>query len=269
MNRIDQIFADRRAAGQRTLMPFICAGHPNPAETGEMLVALQSAGASVVEVGFPFSDPIADGPVIAAAMHEAIGHGITPPMIFEQVAAVRETLTIGVVAMVSISIVQRMGGAVRFSSLARQAGFDGLILPDVPLEESRLLIESAAAEQLTASLLIAPSSPCARAQEIAKASTGFVYLLARAGITGEQTEAPDIASRVAKLRQVTALPIAVGFGVSSPQQVRHVTEHADAAIVGSALVKRLSQAHSRGEDPVAEARRLCEELVSGLFQSPA
>jgi tryptophan synthase alpha chain len=162
-----------------------------------------------------------------------------------------------------------MGGPGRFASLARQAGFDGFILPDAPLEEARPALDAAAAEQLTASLLIAPTTPYQRATDIAKASSGFVYLLARAGITGEQSQAPDIGGRVARLRQATSLPIAVGFGISSPEHVRLVTEHADAAIVGSALVKRLALTAQRGSDPVGEARTFCSNLVSGLFAPTA
>lgn len=265
MNRIDQIFADRRASGLRTLMPFVCAGHPDPDGTGEVLVALQEAGASIVEVGFPFSDPIADGPVVAGAMHEALGRGVTPARVLEAVAAVRSRLTIGLVAMVSVSIVHRMGGAGRFAALARQAGFDGLILPDVPVEEAKPVREAAIEAQLTASFLLAPTTPVARAQSIVQASTGFVYVLARSGVTGEQSTAPDIAGRVSKLRQITPLPIAVGFGISKPEHVRAVTEHADAAIVGSALVKRIADAPSRGQRPADAAKEFCTSLVGGLF----
>jgi tryptophan synthase alpha chain len=247
MNRIDRIFSGLRERGGKALMPFVCADFPRPGTLAGVLSAVAEAGADIIEVGFPFSDPIADGPVIAAAMHQALETGSTPAGIFEQVRQTRSGTDVGLVAMVSVSIVHRFG-AVRFVTASRDAGFDGFIFPDAPLEESADLCAHAAEAGMTASLLIAPSTSRERAAKIAQASTGFVYLLARAGITGERDEAPDVARRVAQLREVTDLPIACGFGISTPQHVRAVTEHADAAIVGSALVRRMSAAMQDGHD---------------------
>lgn len=263
--RIDDIFASLRSQGKRALMPFVCGGHPKPGLTGPLLLAMQEAGASIVEVGIPFSDPIADGPIIAAAMHDAIGAGATPRKIFDEVAAVRSQLTIGLVAMVSVSIVHRSrGGVEAFVREAAQAGFDGFIFPDVPLEESQPLRDAAAKAGCSAALLIAPTTPPPRAAEIAKASTGFVYVLARTGITGERADAPDVSGIVSRLRQATTLPLAVGFGISKPDHVRAVVKHADAAIVGSGLVRRLDQASKEGHDPVAAGRTFVAELATGL-----
>lgn len=245
-------------------MPFVCGGHPRPGITGAVLAALEQAGASVVEVGIPFSDPIADGPVIAAAMHEAIKSGATPASVFEEVAAARSGLSSGLVAMVSVSIVHRLGGPAEFARQAAGAGFDGLVVPDAPLEESAPLVEAARQNGLTMTLLIAPTTPFTRAQEILKACSGFVYLLARAGITGERDQSPDIADRVDRLRTATLLPIAVGFGISTAQQVRSVLQHADGAIVGSAMVRRISEAAAGGRDVAEEARAFCRELAAGL-----
>ncbi len=245
-------------------MPFVCGGFPSPGVLPRLLPALQDAGASVVEIGFPFSDPIADGPVIADAMHKAIAAGSTAATIFSEVESVRASLSIGLVAMVSISLILRLGGPKAFATRAAAAGFDGLIVPDVPLEESVELRDAAAASGLTFSQLIAPATPPARAAEIVAASTGFCYLLARAGITGEQGSLPDIGGRVSKLRQLTKLPIACGFGVSTVQQVAAVVRHADAAIVGSAIVRRMSDALAAGKDPVAEAAAFVRSLCTGL-----
>jgi tryptophan synthase alpha subunit len=170
----------------------------------------------------------------------------------------------GLVAMCSMSIVWRMGGAAGFASAAREAGFDGLIIPDAPLEESGEILSAADGCGLTCSLLVAPSTPPDRAAAIARASTGFVYLLARAGITGEQTDAPRIEEPVAALRAVTNLPIACGFGISKPEHVREVVRHADAAIVGSALVRRIEQARDARLDPAAAAEAFVRELAAGL-----
>lgn len=266
MNRVEQIFTSLRQERKRALMPFICGGHPRPGATAQVLPALQAAGASIVEIGIPFSDPIADGPVIAAAMHEALQRGSTPQSVLDEVRSVRDQVSIGLVAMVSVSIVHRMGGPAEFVARAADAGFDGFIFPDAPLEESGALLDACRQRGVSASLLISPSTPFARAKEIVAASTGFVYLLARAGITGERAEAPDIAGRVHKLREVGELPIAVGFGISSAAHVRAVTESADAAIVGSSLVRRMSEADTPGRDPISEAASFVRELCEGLQQ---
>jgi tryptophan synthase alpha chain len=263
VGRIDDIFTQLRSEGGKGLMPFVCAGYPNPGTTAAVLPALSRAGASIIEVGIPFSDPIADGSVIAAAMHKALEQGCTPISVFDSVSQARPQVDAGLVAMVSISIVQRPGPQ-KFAEYARNAGFDGLIVPDCPLEESDTLRKAAADNGLTLSFLIAPSTNPRRAEAIAKACTGFVYLLARSGITGERTEAPQIEPRVTRLRQMTDLPIAVGFGISNPDQVRAVVAHADAAIVGSPLVRRMGDAAAGGADPISEATTFIRLLSEGL-----
>lgn len=263
MGRIDDIFGERRAGGGKALMPFVCAGYPGPGVLARVLPALEAAGASVVEIGIPFSDPIADGPVIAAAMHEALRHGSTPRAAFEEIGAARTNTRLGLVAMVSVSIVWRfgVGETVR---LARAAGVDGFIFPDLPPEEGPEIIDAVREAGMTVSLLVAPTTTARRAERIVKACSGFVYLLARAGITGESRDVPDISATVKMLRGITDLPIACGFGISSAHHVRAVVEHADAAIVGSALVRRMGEAAGRGADPVQAAADLVRELAVGL-----
>ncbi|MBT8484365.1 MAG: tryptophan synthase subunit alpha [Phycisphaerales bacterium] len=262
MSRIDDIFAARRRAGLPTLMPYITAGHPTLEVTRAVIPALETAGASIVEVGFPFSDPIADGAVIAGAMHEALAAGVTPRDVLAAVRAVRPATTLGLVAMVSDSIIERVGPA-RFVAEAADAGFDGLIVPDLDVDAAGTLRDLAANRDLAFALLVAPTTPADRIGHIAALCRGFVYLLARAGLTGERTEAPEVADRVAMLRAVTDLPIAVGFGITRPDHVRVVTRSADAAIVGSALVRTMS-----GPDPVGAARALVSELARGLEPLP-
>jgi tryptophan synthase alpha chain len=269
--RIDTIFSTLRQRGYKALMPFVCGGFPALDSTADVLPALERAGASIAEVGIPFSDPIADGPVIAAAMHEALKNGALPLEVFDQVASVRNKVSMGLVAMCSFSIVHRMGGPEGFCKQSEAAGFDGLIIPDAPLEESAGLCRAAEAHHLTISLLIAPTSPPQRAAEIARACTGFVYLLARAGITGESGGIPDVGGRVRVIQRATDLPIACGFGISAPEHVRAVVHAggADAAIVGSALVRAQSEAVSRGQDPIKAAGTLVSQLAQGLRASPA
>lgn len=263
MNRIDAIFAELRATNRRALAPFICAGRPGLDRLTELLQAIERAGASLVEIGIPFSDPIADGPVIAAAMHRALQAGVTPDHVFEAVAEARASTNLGLVAMVSVSIVSRLG-LEHFTRRAHASGFDGLILPDVPLDESEPLRAAADAAGLTLSLLVAPTTTPERTERIVRASSGFLYMLARTGITGERAENPNIAPQVARLRAISQLPIACGFGISTPAQVRSVVEHVDVAIVGSALVRRLEDAIERGEDAVAVAEEFVRSLSQGL-----
>jgi len=247
-------------------MPFVCAEYPRQGITAEILPALERAGASIVEVGIPFSDPIADGPVIAAAMHEALKCRVTPMEVFDQVAQVRGKVGLGLVAMCSVSIVQRMGGPGGFCKQAAAAGFDGVLVPDAPLEEAGPIAAEARAAGLTASLLIAPTTPVERIRAIAAVSTGFLYLLARTGITGEREDAPRVAAMVKQVRGVTDLPIACGFGISKAEHVKAVVGEggADAAIVGSALVRRMGEAAAAGKDPVAAAEAFTRELAAGL-----
>jgi len=264
MNRIKAAFVDAKESGHPALLPFVCAGSPELDSLPKLLPAMQAAGAAVVEVGFPYSDPVADGPTIAAAMHAALDKGITPNMIFDQVQSVRDELTIGIVAMVSVSIVIAMGGPESFTKQAADAGFDGCIFPDLPLGEADVYRKACKENGLTMTLLISPTSPPERAVEIANASTGFTYLLARAGITGESKDIPDISGRVREIRKKSNTPIACGFGISTPEHVSKIVEHADGAIVGSALVRRLIESNDRNQDYVVEAELAVTELATGL-----
>jgi tryptophan synthase alpha chain len=273
MNRIDRIFSDLRGGSAPTpgkaLMPFITAGDPDVATTAAMLPALEEAGARIVEVGVPFSDPIADGPVIQASMSYALDRGVRVGQVFEAVASVRAKVGLGLVAMVSYSIVHRLDPR-SFVRQARQAGFDGFIFPDLPLEESAAVREAVASEGMILSMLIAPATSPERAEAIARASTGFVYIVSRSGITGERSELPpELPERLRRLRGVTDLPMAVGFGVSTAEQVRQVVNVADAAIVGSALMRRVAEYRQQGGAAVVrEAAAMTRELTTGLRPSP-
>ena len=272
MNRIEAIFSGLRGHGGKALMPFVTAGDPDLATTELLLPALERAGASICELGIPFSDPIADGPVIQDSMGHALARGVRPGQVLEMVSRQRAKLKLGLVAMMSYSIVYRLGDSAFVRDCAA-AGIDGFIFPDLPVEDSTAIRAAAASAGLVCSFLIAPTTPPARAELIARACSGFVYVLARAGVTGEQKALPaDLTARLARLREITDLPLAVGFGVSSPEQVRQVVAVADAAIVGSAIVRRLGAHRDADSAPgraaaVAEVEGFVRELCGGL--SPA
>ncbi|MEM7627261.1 MAG: tryptophan synthase subunit alpha [Planctomycetota bacterium] len=278
-NRINTIFAGLRGRGGKALMPFVTAGDPELGATAGLLEAAERAGASICEVGIPFSDPIADGPVIQASMSRALDAGVRVSQVFDTIADVRPKVGLGLVAMVSYSIVHRMG-LEAFVEHAKDAGFDGFIFPDLPLEESDPARAAVADADMILSMLIAPTTPIERAERIAAASTGFVYVVSRPGITGARSELPvELPARLERLRGVTDLPMAVGFGISTADQVRQVVSVADAAIVGSALVDRVAQAAAdtsgnaggsgqvSGGGAVVAGERLIAELALGL--SPA
>lgn len=265
MNRIDRIFADLKSRGGKALMPFVTAGDPDLETTAALLPAMEAAGASIVELGIPFSDPIADGPVIQDSMAYALDHGVRVRKVLEMVAAQREKLQLGIVAMVSFSIVHRFG-LERFISEARDAGVDGFIFPDLSLSEAERIQQQVSAAGLIMSMLIAPTTGDERAKRIARASSGFVYVVSRAGITGESQELPpELPARLQSLRGVTDLPMTVGFGISNPQQVAQVVTVADAAIVGSAIVRRIAGLRDAGQEAIVrEVGTFVSELSGGL-----
>jgi tryptophan synthase alpha chain len=266
MNRIDLLFSRLRAANQRALMPFVTAGDPDLATTAMLIAELVNRGAHMLEIGIPYSDPIADGPVIAASYHRALENGVKVAHIFQTLRTLRaeghgrinET---PLVAMVSYAIIHRHG-IDRFLADAVTAGLDGLIVPDLPVEESPALAENAATSQLKLIQLITPTTPRDRAVKIARSTTGFIYYVSVAGITGERKSLPsELAEAVAWLRTQTELPICIGFGISGPDQVRQLAPVADGLIVGSALVRRLAEAANR---PRAEVVREIGEFTGEL-----
>ncbi len=245
-------------------MPFVTAGFPSLNITAEIIPALEQAGASIVEVGFPFSDPLADGPVIAASMHEALLGGITPSRIFKMIHQLRPHTSLGLIAMVSHSIVHRMGEE-EFLQQAGEAGFDGFILPDMDTGSLSSFLDLIDKRDFSFSLLISPTTSQNRVAQLTACCRGFVYVLARVGITGEQATTPQIASQVDLLRSASSLPLAVGFGISTPEHVTAVTQVADAAIIGSALMRRIQQS----DDPASTASTFVAELAQGLVQHPS
>jgi tryptophan synthase alpha chain len=234
MTLIESIFQNR----SNLIIPFIVAGDPTIETSEEVLLALDAAGADIIEIGIPFSDPIADGPVISAAMHRALGAKTTPVHVIGTVSRLRSQISAGIIAMVSHSIVRKSGGTTFIERLA-EAGFDGIIIPDIDDIEAETLSAFCDSIGISFTLLVAPTTPLNRVAKLAQLSSGFLYVLARTGLTGEQSELPDLQNRIAAIRGVTELPIAIGFGISTASQVTAVQSYADGAIVGSALVRRM------------------------------
>ena len=241
-------------------MPFVVAGDPCATSLERLLPGLSHLGVPLIEVGIPFSDPIADGPVIAEAMHSALGRGCTLRSAFESVRSVRDRVSCPLAAMVSASIVERVGAAA-FCRDAAAAGFDAIIVPDIDLDVAPTLRDTCGQEGIGLTLLVAPTSGEERVARIATLCTGFVYAVARVGITGERSDAPTVAPLVARIRRYTDLPVAAGFGISTREHVRAVLESADGAIVGSALVRCMRDAETSGRRPEDEAVALVGRLI--------
>src|SRR5947209_6660514 len=252
MNPIDALFHSRRAAVRKVFVPFVPAGDPDLDTTGRLLPALANAGAGLIEVGFPFSDPIADGPVIQAAYTRALNRGVKLEQIFETIRrTAKESLAkVPLVGMVSYSLIFRRG-LERFLDESKSAGLSGLIVPDLPPEEAEPLCGLAASRDMKLILLVTPTTPRERAARIAEHSTGFLYCVSVTGITGERDRLPpELLDQLRWLRTQTPLPLCVGFGVSRPEHVAMLRDAADGVIVGSAIVRLLGQIGERPADDV-------------------
>lgn len=239
MGRIEATFARLRAEGARALVPYFTAGDPSLEVTRQLVEEAAARGADVIELGLPFSDPLADGPTIQRASERALAGGMSLAKLLPVVAELSGQIAAPLVLMTYLNPLHRYGLETAARDLAR-AGFAGLIVPDVPLEESRPLARAAAAAGLELVQLAAPTSGPARLRRLARESRGFIYLVALTGITGERAELPaDLVALIRDLRTVTTKPICVGFGISTPAQVAEVVRHADGAIVGSAIVRQI------------------------------
>ena len=262
---ISRRFARLRSQGRCALMPFVMAGDPGLEATGSTLLALQEAGADLIELGIPYSDPLADGPVIQAAAGRALAAGTTPGRVLALLQELRGRLQIPVVLFTySNPLLNR--GMEAFCEAATQAGAAGLVVPDLPLEEAERLSSLAAERGLDLVLLVAPTTPPERMARIHAASRGFTYLVSVTGVTGVRSAlGARVQPLVNQLRQQGETPVAVGFGISGPEQARQVRDWgADGAIVGSALVRQMAEAQSRGQSVSEAAGHFCSELRHAL-----
>jgi len=265
MNRIDQLFQNVRERGRPAFAAYITAGDPSLAQTNEIVLALAEAGVELIEYGVPFSDPIADGPVIQASYTRALDKRLKLSEILDMLGGVTADLAAPVVTMVSYAIIYRHG-LEDYVRAAKAAGAAGAIVPDLPVEESGPMAEICRKEDFSLIQLITPTTPRDRALEIAERTTGFIYYVSVTGITGERTELPPkIVDNVGWLRTQTELPICIGFGISRPEHVKMLAPVADGLIVGSAIVRRVSQAAEKPREEVLnEIGDYVAELVAAL-----
>lgn len=263
MFSISRCFESLRAQGNCALIPFITAGDPDLQTTAKALQVLDAAGADIIELGVPYSDPLADGPVIQAAATRALQRGIRLEQVLAMVTEISPKLRSPIVLFTYYNPILNRG-IERFLQQLTQAGVAGLVVPDLPLEEAAGLLQPAAAVGIEVTLLVAPTSSTARIEVIAQQSQGFIYLVSVTGVTGIRSEVGQrVQDLLQQLRQASDKPIGVGFGISQPEQARQVKQWgADAVIVGSAFVKRLADGTpEQGLQTIAE---FCQSLKQAI-----
>ena len=266
MNRISERFVRLKADGKKGFVVYIGAGDPNLESTWQLALAFDRLGVDVLELGVPFSDPLADGLVNQLAAQRGLESGTTPKKVLETVAAIRRESQIPIVLYIYFNLLHRHGFQ-KFIQDAAAAGVDGFLVLDLPPEESENYEAMMKAAGLCNIYLIAPTTPEDRMEIIARRASGFIYYVSREGVTGMQSKVSDtIASMTAKIRAHTNLPIAVGFGISNPDQARTVAASADAIVVGSAIVNQIAE-HGKNPDLVGKVSEFVKALVNAVRQS--
>ena len=262
-SKLDRTFAQLRQRGEKALIAYVMAGDPSLPETEELVMELEQAGADIIELGVPFSDPIADGPVIQQAAERALRSGTSLRKILSMVTHLRARTQIPLVLMAYYNSIHAFG-LEQFCLEAAKAGVDGLIMPDVPPDEAGPLKGPAAAAGLPLIFLLAPTSTEDRRLFVARQSQGFVYYVSLTGITGAKlVNVADVRKNVEKIRKVTRVPVVVGFGVATPEDVSSVAAIADGVIVGSAIVKQIA-AYREKPDMVKQVAEFVRSLKTAM-----
>jgi tryptophan synthase alpha chain len=263
MNRIVEKFTQLRNAGKKGFIVYVGAGDPDLPATRELALAFDKAGVDILELGVPFSDPLADGLVNQLAAQRGLESKTTPPKLLETVVAIRKKSEIPIVLYIYFNLIHK-AGMEKFIRDAAKAGVDGLLVLDLPPEESDNYEALMRKNGLCHIYLVAPTTPEDRMEFIVKRGSGFIYYISREGVTGMQSKvASNLASQVAKIRAYTKLPIAVGFGVSNPEQAKLVAQNADAVVVGSAVVNQIAE-HGRSPELVAKVGAFVKSLADAV-----
>ena len=251
-DRIAQRFARLKAAGRCAFVPYVTAGHPDPERSVALLQGLEAAGADVVEVGVPFSDPLADGAVIQASSQRALDQGVR----FDQVLEIVSRSRLGIPVVLFSYLNPLIKGGDDALQRAADAGVDGVLVTDLPLGADAQREAWFAGSPLDFIRLVAPTTPAERISEITRTGSGFVYLISRLGVTGERAELPpDLPASAARVRAATTLPLCIGFGISKPEQARAVAQLADGVVVGSAIVRAADRSVEDALELAASLRR--------------
>jgi len=267
MNRIEERFARLKKDGQKGFIVYIGAGDPNLELTRRLALAFDKIGVDILELGVPFSDPLADGLVNQLAAQRGLESGTTPAKVLQTVAAIRRESQIPIVLYIYFNLIHRYG-LEAFVRDAAAAGVDGLLALDLPPEESGNYEALMARAGLSAIYLVAPTTPESRIELIVRRGSGFVYYVSREGVTGMQKSVSEtIGAMTAKIRAHTELPIAVGFGISTPEQARQVAQSADAVVVGSAVVQQIAE-HGRSADLPERVSRFTSALIKAVKDNP-
>ena len=258
-SKIDGMFCELKNKKKFALMPFIMAGDPNIEITSEILLKLQENGANLIELGIPYSDPLADGPVIQVAASRALKSGTSLRKVIKLLESLKGKLNIPIILFSYLNPLLCFGFE-RFCEMASDAGVSGLIVPDLPLEEAYKFSKIVSNHSMDLILLVAPTTPFERMKQISNHTKGFTYLVSVTGVTGERSKMENrVENLIAKLKDVNSNPIAVGFGISTPEHVNKVREWgADGVIIGSAFVKRISS--SSEKDVVEHVGKFCKEM---------
>lgn len=263
MSRIDTTFAALRKNQETALIPFLTAGDPDIATTAKLIRTLADNGADLIELGVPFSDPMADGPTIQAASERALAAGATVEKVLQLVADVRNDCQVPLVLMGYYNPIFRYG-AERFAKAAADAGVDGLLLVDLPPEEVGEISDVMQAAGIALITLLAPTTPPERMQRLAAAAEGYLYYVSMTGVTGTQKITPaDIRVAVENIQSMTDVPVGVGFGITTAEDARAVGEFADGVVVGSALVKIIAE-YAQSDELLPRVGRFIAELKQGL-----
>ncbi|MCP9454959.1 MAG: tryptophan synthase subunit alpha [Nitrospira sp.] len=264
-NRLDSVFDRLKAENKKALIIYLMAGDPTLDDTKRLVLALEGAGADIIELGVPFSDPIADGPVIQRAAQRALANGVSLRAILAMVKSLRLRTKIPIVLMLYYNSVCAMGYET-FCQAAKDAGVDGVIVPDMPPDEAGPLKGPAEEAGLRLIFLLAPTSTAARRAFVARRSRGFLYYVSLTGITGAKlTDIADVGQKVEKIKKIARAPIAVGFGVATPEDAARVSQFADGVIVGSAVVRRIEEC-CHAPDMVEQVAEFVTSLKTAMTQ---